>query len=58
MKINNVNLDMLNNLDTVNCNYYTPTDKNSEDFFSIFHLNIRSISNKFDMFKQLKTTLI
>ena len=61
---NNVNLDMLNNLDTVNCNYYTPAkfqeqsiNENSENFFSIFHLNIRSISNKFDMFKQLTSTL-
>lgn len=36
---NNTNLDTLNNLDTINCNYYTPANfkqtvnGNTEDFF-------------------------
>ena len=55
---NNENLDMLNDLNSVDYNYYTPVkfkqqamNENTEDFF--LFLNIRSISNKFDGFKQL-----
>lgn len=61
---NNVNLDMVNNLNTINCNYYTPNNFkektnviNTGKYFSIFHLNIRSIANKFDTFKQLIISL-
>ena len=60
----NVKLDMVNNLNTINCNYYTPNNFkektnviNTGKSFSIFHLNIRSMANKFDTFKQLIISL-
>ena len=52
---NNANLDKSSKL---NCEYYLPTDfkeqineTNQNNNFSIIHLNIRSMINKFDSFK-------
>jgi hypothetical protein len=48
---NNINLDMPNNFDTVNCKFQEQSmNENSEDFFFTYHLNIQIISNKFDSF--------
>ncbi len=53
---NNANLDKSSK---INCEYYLPNDFkkqiNNENLnnFSMMHLNIRSITNKFDSFKQL-----
>jgi hypothetical protein len=54
----------MNNLSKISCEYYLPNDFNKqvkkEDFdkFSMMHLNIRSLNNKFDTFKQLLNSLI
>jgi hypothetical protein len=54
---NNANID---NHSNINCEYYLPNDfkqqinqENLSNNFSIIHLNIRSIVNKFESFKQL-----
>ena len=54
---NNINLDTSFNTNTINCDYYLPNEfKNEaknvigEEKFSLIHLNIRSIANKFDSF--------
>ena len=53
---NNANLDKSSK---INCEYYLPNDFkkriNNENLnnFSMMHLNIRSVTNKFDSFKQL-----
>ena len=54
---NNANID---NCSKINCEYYLPNDfkqlinqENLSNNFSIIHLNIRSIVNKFESFKQL-----
>jgi hypothetical protein len=61
---NNVNLDMSFEVNKVNCNYYLPNDLNEEtkeinnkNNFALLHLNIRSITNKFEMLKDLVTSL-
>jgi hypothetical protein len=61
---NNVNLDMSFEVNKVNCNYYLPNDLNEEtkeinnkNNFALIHLNIRSITNKFEMLKDLVTSL-
>ena len=61
---NNTNLDMSLETKNIKCNYYLPSifaDKtaelNNENKFSILHLNIRSIANKFDCFKGLLDSL-
>jgi exonuclease III len=49
----------------MDCNYYLPNefkkqlpiDKQKSQSFSMLHLNIRSISNKFDCFKQFLDAL-
>ena len=48
------------NLDNINCDYFIPNDVTTNianNKFSFLHLNIRSISNKFDSFKHLLNTL-
>jgi hypothetical protein len=55
----NTNMTSLN-LDNINCDYFFPNDVTTNianNKFSILHLNIRSISNKFDSFKHLLNTL-
>ena len=54
---NNANLDKSSK---INCEYYLPTDfkeqineTNQNNNFSMIHLNIRSMINKFDSFKEL-----
>ena len=58
---NNANID---NHSKINCEYYLPNDfkqqinqENLSNSFSIIHLNIRSIVNKFESFKQLINSL-
>ena len=58
---NNANID---NRSKINCEYYLPNDfkqqinqENLSNSFSIIHLNIRSIVNKFESFKQLINSL-
>ena len=62
---NNEKLDSLYDISKVDCNYYLPDEfkkhlsvtKQKSKSFSLLHLNIRSISNKFDSFKQFLDTL-
>lgn len=61
---NNINLDSSYDTSNIQCDYYAPNDfktllenKNLQTYFSLFHLNVRSISNKFDQFKDLIYTL-
>ena len=62
---NNENLDLMHNINKVDCNYYLPNEfkkhlsstKQKSQNFSLLHLSIRSISNKFDSFKQLLDAL-
>jgi hypothetical protein len=55
----NANLDHVLDTNRLKCNYYIPESLNKtqtlnqQNQFSVMCLNIRSISNKFDMFKQL-----
>ena len=58
---NNANID---NSSKINCEYYLPNDfkqqinqENLSNNFSIIHLNVRSIVNKFESFKQLINSL-
>jgi hypothetical protein len=58
---NNANID---NRSKINCEYYLPNDfkqqinqENLSNNFSIIHLNIRSIVNKFESLKQLINSL-
>ena len=57
---NNVELDLSFNTNIIQCDYYLPEEfkkrienENIEETFSLLHLNIRSILNKFDSFKNL-----
>ena len=57
---NNVELDLSFNTNIIQCDYYLPEElkkrienENIEEKFSLLHLNIRSILNKFDSFKNL-----
>ena len=61
---NNADLDSSFNTNKIQCEYYLPEDfkkriecENIQAKFSIMHLNIRSISNKFDSLKNLIDTL-
>ena len=61
---NNSEIDTSFNTNKINCDYFLPKDfqtqigdKNVETRFSLLHLNIRSISNKFDSFNNLIDTL-
>jgi hypothetical protein len=61
---NYIELDTWFNTNTICCDYFLPKDfrtqnetKNIAKKFSLLHLNIRSISNKFDYFKNLIDTL-
>ena len=62
---NNEKLDSLYDISKVDCSYYLPDEfkkhlsvtKQKSKSFSLLHLNIRSISNKFDSFKQFLDTL-
>ncbi len=62
----NTNLDKSLNINEIDCNYYLPTEfitKSEKHFnlsnaFSIMHLNIRSIRNKFNSFKYLTESLM
>ena len=57
---NNFELDLSFNTNKLQCHYYLPEDfkkimenENVHEKFSLLHLNIRSISNKFDSLKNL-----
>ena len=53
---NNFELDSSFNTNKIQCDYYLPEDFKNENIhekFSLLHLNIRSISNKFDSLKKL-----
>ena len=61
---NSINLDKSLEFTNLNSNYFLPYDisKKSQKFdtkscFSLLHLNIRSIANKFDQFKELLDNL-
>ena len=61
---NNTNLDNSLQFNNMNSNYYLPsefskktTEINIKSNFSLVHLNIRSITNKFDNFKELLDAL-
>ena len=61
---NNADLDSSFNTNKIQCEYYLPEDfkkriecENIQAKFSIMHLNIRRISNKFDSLKNLIDTL-
>jgi hypothetical protein len=61
---NNTNLDNTLQINKISCNYYSPNELRGEiaemtnqNQFSILHLNIRSIANKFDYFKELLNSL-
>ena len=61
---NSLNLDASFNTDDIKCDYLLPNElqnkfksANMLAQFSLLHLNIRSISNKFDSFKNLIKTL-
>ena len=61
---NNFELDLSFNTNKLQCHYYLPEDfkkiienENMHEKFSLLHLNIRSISNKFDSLKNLINTL-
>jgi hypothetical protein len=61
---NNIELDTWFNTNSICCDYFLPKDfrtqietKNIVKTFSLLHLNIRSVSNKFDSFKDLIDTL-
>lgn len=61
---NNTNLDNSLHINNMNSNYYLPsefrkktTEINIKSNFSLVHLNIRSITNKFDHFKELLDSL-
>ena len=63
LSANNLNLDTSFNTNSIKCDYYLPSEfKNQtknidgQEKFSLLHLNIRSISNKFDSFKNLIDT--
>ena len=56
--------DTFFNMNQINCNYYLPSEfkehtinNNLTNYFSLLHLNIRSISNRFDSFKHLLNSL-
>jgi hypothetical protein len=61
---NNDDLDSLFDINNIDCKYLLPMEFKSklsclkqESEFSLLHLNIRSISNKFDAFKHLLDSL-
>jgi hypothetical protein len=61
---NNIELDTWFNTNSICCDYFLPKDfrtqietKNIVKKFSLLHLHIRSVSNKFDSFKDLIDTL-
>jgi hypothetical protein len=61
---NNFNLDLSFNANKIPCDYYLPEDfkknienLNAKEKFSLIHLNIKSISNKFDSLKNLIDTM-
>ncbi len=61
---NNIELDTTFNTNKIFCDYFLPQDfkrqienSNIQTNFSLLHLNIRSIANKFDLFKNLIDTL-
>ena len=60
----NDELDTSFDINKVDCNYFLPVDLNNklsnikqEPNFSLLHLNIRSISNKFDSFEHFLNSL-
>ena len=60
----NTELDTFCNTSEINCDYFLPNDfkmqiqnLNMQEKFSVLHLGIRSMSNKFDSFKNLIDTL-
>ena len=61
---NKASLDTSFELNEINCNYYLPdefrekiAETYNKNHFSLIHLNIRSIANKFDSFKELLDSL-
>jgi hypothetical protein len=61
---NNSSLDTYFDLNMLTCNYVLPnefknqnSDPEMSKYLSLLHLNLRSIANKFDTFKNLLNTL-
>ena len=64
LKRNESNLGDLVDNENIDCNYFLPNEfaerfagKNIEDNLKLMHLNIRSISNKFDLFNHMLGSL-